>query len=207
MGGTLSHLGSNIASMTPTSLKGLVKTAGLPLEVDDSFSSSDLHEPKKVRAQHPPPLAYPSKAASPHESYPSYPYRLLQTECRRPCRCTAEDVCHQRPAPVRAASACLPLPRLWCGRANPPVIKQRPRPDRRSIPPCAAAASQCVHGAVLGGRVFHGREVHDNNPAAAGGRVHPARSRAVRGFVLEPLTVIPPAFTPVSGWRDHAQSL
>ena len=51
MGGTLSNLGSNIASMTPTSLKGLVKTAGLPLEVDDSFSSSDLHEPKKVSAK------------------------------------------------------------------------------------------------------------------------------------------------------------
>ncbi len=48
MGGTLSHLGSNIASMTPTSLKGLVHSAGLPLEVDDSFSSSELHEPKKV---------------------------------------------------------------------------------------------------------------------------------------------------------------
>ena len=48
MGGSLSSLGSNIASLTPHSLKGLVKSAGLPLEVDDSFSSSELHEPKKV---------------------------------------------------------------------------------------------------------------------------------------------------------------
>ena len=55
MGGTLSNLGSNIASLTPTSLKGLVKTAGLPLEVDDTFSSNDLHEPKKVSVRHPLP--------------------------------------------------------------------------------------------------------------------------------------------------------
>ena len=58
MGGAISSLGSGIAYVTPGVLKGIVKRAGLPLEVDDDneLFAQELNEPSKVRLSqlHPP---------------------------------------------------------------------------------------------------------------------------------------------------------